>query len=366
MSKDEPALPVPTGAEGNQGQGEPLPQPRGAADTTLRGQVLALIDELLADSDPDGEWARAQLREHVASHPGEPERALLAHLIETRKKAPEQHPLPAPPGPVMPDPSANLLDDSVPPDDETMKRIQSVLGSRLLLTAFQPVRELPGGRVTGFEALARFVSSDGAGPDTWFAEAEAVGLGPELEIAALQCAVSAARGIPLHLFVAFNISPGTLLQTRVRDVLQNSGRAMDKMILELRGRASEKQWNALIRKLEPLRQQGLRVAVDGSGAGFTPSDRILSLRPDIIKVDRTFIDGLLERPERDEPAVVVLAREVGAVLAAEGIETEDELTAVIGAGLTAGQGYLLGRPSVHPLDWSAWVIQAGKWASAEM
>ncbi|VXC20118.1 hypothetical protein ARTHRO9AX_220220 [Arthrobacter sp. 9AX] len=55
--------------------------------------------------------------------------------------------------------------------------------------------------------------------------------------------------------------------------------------------------------------------------------------------------------------MIGLAQEVGAVLAAEGIETEAELAAVIAAGMTAGQGYLLGRPSVHPVDWSAWVLQ---------
>ncbi|MHC6231139.1 EAL domain-containing protein [Arthrobacter sp. MMS24-T111] len=81
------------------------------------------------------------------------------------------------------------------------------------------------------------------------------------------------------------------------------------------------------------------------------------LRPDIIKVDRTFIDEVVQGPDPDEPAVVSLAREVGALLVAEGIETETELTAVIAAGVTAGQGFLMGRPSVHPLDWSPWVIQ---------
>lgn len=63
--------------------------------------------------------------------------------------------------------------------------------------------------------------------------------------------------------------------------------------------------------------------------------------------------------------MIVLAREVGAVLAAEGIETETELKAVIEAGMTAGQGYLLGRPSVHPLEWSSWVLQT-ETASTEL
>ncbi|MFK4299395.1 EAL domain-containing protein (putative c-di-GMP-specific phosphodiesterase class I) [Arthrobacter sp. GAS37] len=48
------------------------------------------------------------------------------------------------------------------------------------------------------------------------------------------------------------------------------------------------------------------------------------------------------------------AKEIGAVLAAEGIETEAELSAVAELGMTAGQGYLLGRPSVRPEEWALW------------
>jgi EAL domain-containing protein (putative c-di-GMP-specific phosphodiesterase class I) len=49
-----------------------------------------------------------------------------------------------------------------------------------------------------------------------------------------------------------------------------------------------------------------------------------------------------------------LARHIGAVLAAQGVETQEELAAVTDLGMAAAQGYLLGRPTVHPLDWNAW------------
>jgi EAL domain-containing protein (putative c-di-GMP-specific phosphodiesterase class I) len=101
----------------------------------------------------------------------------------------------------------------------------------------------------------------------------------------------------------------------------------------------------------------MRLAVDGSGGGFASTDRIRTMRPDVIKLDRSFIERITMSPGRADPAVTALALEIGAVLAAEGIETQAELAAVIEAGMTTGQGYLLGRPSVHPLDWSAWVIQ---------
>lgn len=365
MSRDEPSFPAGIGAEDIPGPGGPAVPPSTAEDTTLRGQVLELINDVLSDPDPGGTWARQQLQDRLAAHPDNPERAFLEHLIGTRKPDAGQHTLPAPSGPDSRATPGGLPDAPRSRGAGMTKRIKSVLGSRLLLTAFQPIHELPEGRTAGFEALTRFVTSDGADAETWFREAEAVGLGTELELAALLCAVSAARTVPSHLFVAFNLSPAACTEARVRDVLQDSGLAMDKIVIELRGRADDARWDSVIQSMEPLRQQGLRLAVDGSGPGFMPADRILSLRPDIIKLDRTFIDGIVAGRDHDEPAVIGLAREIGAVLAGEGIETEAELAAVIDAGLTSGQGYLLGRPSVHPLNWSSWVIQPVAAASVD-
>lgn len=357
MSGDESSLPAVTGADEIPGPGGLGLPPQAAANATLRGQVLELINDVLTDPDPNGEWARSQLRKKLAAYPDEPERALLEHLMKTRRLASPQGSLPAHVAPAVGEPLPVPLPQSATPDPGIRRRIRSMLGDRILLTAFQPIRELPDQRITGFEALTRFVGRDGASADTWFREAEAVGLGPELEIAALRCALIAAREIPSHFFLAFNLSPATFTDPRVQDLLQHCGLAIDKIVVELNGPASDEQWTALRRALNPLRQQGLRVAADGSGAGFTPAKQILSIRPDIIKLDRTFIEAIFDRSDHDEPAVIVLAREVGAVLAAEGIETEAELAAVIEAGMTAGQGYLLGRPSVQPLEWSSWVIQ---------
>jgi EAL domain-containing protein (putative c-di-GMP-specific phosphodiesterase class I) len=61
--------------------------------------------------------------------------------------------------------------------------------------------------------------------------------------------------------------------------------------------------------------------------------------------------------------MVEFARQIGADLVAEGIETQDELSAIMELGMTTGQGYLLGRPSVQPLDWAAWRTPAEQEAS---
>ncbi|WP_258064402.1 EAL domain-containing protein [Arthrobacter sp. ZGTC131] len=366
MSKDESSLPAAAGAESSPGPGGQDSPPQDAEGPTLRCQVLELINDVLTDTAPEGEWARAQLRRLLTANPDEPERALLQHLITVTTTdltdspaddaAPHQGLRPGQDSMVP----VNPRDLPASRDRRGTKRIRAVLGSRMLLTAFQPIRELPVGNVAGFEALARFVSRDGASADTWFREAAAIGLGADLEIAALHSALSAAREIPAHLFVAFNLSPATCMDPRVQALLESGQVALDRIVIELAGRVVGPELDGLMRALGPLRQRGLRLAVDGSGAGAASRDQILQLVPDIIKLDRNFIKGLIDPGEAQSLGVdvVELAEQTGAALSAEGIESQAELAAVTRAGMAVGQGYLLGRPSVHPLDWSAWIIEA--------
>ena len=81
MSRDESSLPAATGAvPGPEPGGQDSP-PQGVEGPTLRRQVLGLINDVLTDTAPEGEWARTQLRRLLAANPNEPERALLQHLI---------------------------------------------------------------------------------------------------------------------------------------------------------------------------------------------------------------------------------------------------------------------------------------------
>jgi EAL domain-containing protein (putative c-di-GMP-specific phosphodiesterase class I) len=115
------------------------------------------------------------------------------------------------------------------------------------------------------------------------------------------------------------------------------------------------EYGLLTAVLEPLRQRGLRIAVDDAGSGLA-STRHLHLRPDIIKLDRSLIAGIRYKTGQHAlgAAMVEFAKRINATLVAEGIETPAELSAVTGLGMTAGQGYLLGRPSVQPRDWATW------------
>jgi EAL domain-containing protein (putative c-di-GMP-specific phosphodiesterase class I) len=306
---------------------------------TLRRQVLEIISDVLADSDPQKAWAREQLLDLLAAHMDEPEQALLHHLVSTRNV-----------------PDSSLEDAAYDSSEAASEHTPAGQGTRMLLTAFQPIRQLPGGEVIGVEALARFVSHEGTSADIWFRGAAAMGLGPDLEIAALHLALAATAEIPPHLFASFNLSPTACADPRMQTLMLGGTVAPDRMVIEIMGDLADGQLAALAAVLRPLRQRGVRVAVDGSGPAATSAKQILHLLPDIIKVDRDFLAGAVATGAgvAAAPSVFELAEETGATLSAEGIESTEELAAVVEMGILRGQGYLLGRPSVDPRDWAAW------------
>ncbi|MFJ6453116.1 EAL domain-containing protein [Paenarthrobacter sp. NPDC091669] len=332
------------------------------AMATMREQVNDIIESILADTEPRSEAARIRLGALLEAHPEDPQRALLEHLLETRKEA-----SPAATVPVHLESASVHLESvdaartvSVPVSHEVREGIQAVLADKLLLTAFQPVHALPTGEVVGVEALTRFVGEDGAGADVWFSEAAAAGLGTELEIAALHCALTAAHDVPDTMSVALNLTPATSSDPRVRNLLAAAALAPDRIIVELTGSLADVGGQTGRDGLGPLRALGLRLAISASGAALVALERVEQLRPDIIKLDRHLIEGI-ERSEGQRiraKAIVELAREIGSEVIAVGIETAEELKEVTALNITAAQGYLLGRPSVHPLDWSAWSIRA--------
>jgi EAL domain-containing protein (putative c-di-GMP-specific phosphodiesterase class I) len=342
-------------------KGDAAPSPAGE-DMTMREQVLDIIESILADSDSRSESVRNNLRALLEARPDDPERVLLEHLLETRKT-----PGSAVKVPVQREAASLHLESSdtartvsVPVSHEVREGIQTILADKLLLTAFQPVHALPGGEVVGVEALTRFVGEDGAGADVWFNEAAAAGLGTELEIAALHCALTAAHDVPENISVALNLTPATSKDPRVRNLLAAAALAPDRIIVELTGSLDAVEGQTGDDGLGPLRALGLRLAISASGAALVSMERIEQLRPDIIKLDRHLIEGIESNDGQKirARAIVELAREIGADIIAEGIETAAELEEVTALKVTAAQGYLLGRPSVHPLDWSAWSIRA--------
>jgi EAL domain-containing protein (putative c-di-GMP-specific phosphodiesterase class I) len=153
-----------------------------------------------------------------------------------------------------------------------------------------------------------------------------------------------------------NLSPETLLLPGVHGALARSPIPLSRIVLEITEHSSVEDYADLARALRPLREAGMRIAVDDAGAGYATFRHILALSPDVIKLDRTLIAGIDRDPARRAlaAAVVSFAGETRTSVVAEGLETAAEFRTVLRLGVDSGQGYLLGRPTALPEEWRTW------------
>lgn len=222
--------------------------------------------------------------------------------------------------------------------------VQEVLAGGLVLV-HQPIVDLTSRRVIGYEALSRFDGEPGRAPQEQFEQAWAVGLGPELELAAVRAAVASLPLLPPRAYLAVNVSPETLLSPALAEALD--GAAPERMVLEITEHARVFDFQPVTRALRVLRDEGFRVAIDDLGTGHAGINHLLQFAPDVLKLDRSVVQGV--RRDRVRRAVTAtfaaLAAQIGASLVAEGVETGEDRDALEVLGVTAAQGFLLGRPA---------------------
>lgn len=225
------------------------------------------------------------------------------------------------------------------------RRVDEVLDGGRLTMVFQPVVELATGRVTAYEALARFTAEPERTPDAWFAEAHGVGRGVALELAAVELALRRLGDLPPGCGLAINVGPETIAAGALAPVLEMVDAS--RVVVELTEHAAVGDYRRLLGALGDLRQAGVRLAVDDTGAGISSLAHILKLAPEIIKLDRALTTGIDEDPARRALAVSLMAfaGETGALIVAEGIETPAELHVLRAIGVRYGQGFHLGRPA---------------------
>lgn len=225
------------------------------------------------------------------------------------------------------------------------ERIERILGDGALSMVFQPILELREGRLVGVEALARFDCEPRRPPNEWFADAAEVGLGAELELAAIDAAVRHLDHVPAHAFMSVNVSAAAAMEAGLRGVL--AGVDGSRLVLELTEHARIDNYDPLLSALYLHRRHGVRIAVDDTGAGYAGMRHILRLRPDIIKLDLDLTRDIHTDPARRALAgsLKAFADEIGAVVVAEGIEVHRELVTLQNLGVPWGQGFYLGRPA---------------------
>jgi diguanylate cyclase (GGDEF)-like protein len=230
-----------------------------------------------------------------------------------------------------------------------------------IVPVFQPVLELATGRVAGYEALARMPDGPFRPPDQWFNQAHRAGLGPALEAAALRAALR-AHDRPERTFLAVNVSPGALLSPEVRAALPDD---LEGIVIELTEHELFSTDHALDRELELLRARGARIALDDAGNGYAGLQQIIRITPDILKLDRSLVNGVHDDPHRFAllEALISFAATTRAAVCAEGVEKLEDLAVLAAMDVTYAQGWALARPDA---PWAALAPQAAAAASAEV
>ncbi len=230
------------------------------------------------------------------------------------------------------------------------------LEPRRIVTYFQPIFSVRRRLVVGLEALSRGLdlgSGDLIAPASLFKTALAEGRSEIVEAACRESAVRTFSRLParaedvllfLNLDVAASANPDATA-AELQALVYGAGLQPAQVAVEfLEARFDDPARFAAL--AASLRRSGFLMALDDVGAGHSNLDRIPLFRPDIIKIDRSLITDVHRDFYRQETlkSLVGLSRRIGALVVAEGIETEAEAQTALELGCDLLQGYFLARP----------------------
>ena len=243
------------------------------------------------------------------------------------------------------DPTAATAVTAATLDDEQARSlVVNALHSGAPSIVVQPILGLTTGRAVAYEALSRF---DHGGPhmppDQWFTMAHQVGLGAMFEARAVDLALRVGHDRPSTTTLSVNVSPSVLSSRELHDVLPFDLSGLQFEITE-KEVVEDPAHLAVI--LDALRSRGARIAVDDVGEGYAGLQRVMSICPDILKLDRSLVTGVEAEPGKAAmiEAIVRYAAKVGAQVCAEGVESLDDLYVLADLDVSEAQGWVIGMP----------------------
>jgi diguanylate cyclase (GGDEF)-like protein len=228
----------------------------------------------------------------------------------------------------------------------------AVLHERFVLH-YQPLFELGGRRLIGFEALIRMTAKDGSliSPMTFIPVAENLGLIDSIGAWALQEACRTAAKWPSHLSVAVNLSPAQFgsgkIESVVASALNQAGLAPRRLELEITENLLLGSGVDIMDELHGLKAMGVAIVIDDFGIGYSSLSYLWRFPFDKVKIDRSFMQGTDDQGGHAETVVktiITLARELQMRVTVEGVETARQVAFLETANADQVQGYVFGRP----------------------
>lgn len=237
--------------------------------------------------------------------------------------------------------------------EATAAQFKQVLAKREFKVAFQPVVYLDSGKIFSHEVLLRSSTPLYKGPIEMLDDAVATGTIGEFGRLIRELAVSQSPEAVLFI----NIHPAELGEGWLVRPDDPVFRHFEGVYIEITESVPLTHFQLCHSILREVRSKGINLAVDDLGSGYSNLKYIADLSPEVVKIDRCLVMDLhkSKRQQKLVTGIVRLCTDLGALVVAEGIETSDELRAVIDTGAHFGQGYLLARPAFPPptVNWPA-------------
>ena len=246
--------------------------------------------------------------------------------------------------------------ESGSPSHDTWHAVLTLVSPADLSVVFQPIIDLDTGAPAAYEALVRCAVPQYSSPTSLFERATLIGCAGQLGRMIRELAIPLAPGKPLFV----NIHPQELNETwlvRPDDPLYLHDA---QVYLEITESVPLTHFDLVMRVLKEVRQRGdVKLVVDDLGAGYSNLKCIADLEPNVVKLDRSLISGIdgSSRQRQLVTSVVRLCHDLNATVVVEGVETENELSALRDTGADYAQGFLLAKPS-YPIPDSYWPANA--------
>jgi len=217
---------------------------------------------------------------------------------------------------------------------------------------FQPLVTLRTGKLQGFEMLARWNHPQRGwiSPDEFIPSAERGGWIDALTGELLRQAFFTPQLLNSSLSLSINISPVQLrrptLPAYIQAAANSAGFSLDRLIIEITENALLDDIDRARSIVSELKAMGCKLALDDFGTGYSSLLHLQSLPFDELKVDRSFVNSMLEKRESRKivAAVVGLGQSLGLTTVAEGIETREQADMLLWLGCELGQGWFFGKP----------------------
>ncbi|MFV0258036.1 MAG: EAL domain-containing protein, partial [Acidimicrobiales bacterium] len=240
-----------------------------------------------------------------------------------------------------------VADTGAEPDDVNWRELieEVITGQRHHRIVAQPIVDLQQRQVAGYEALSRFDPPyPGCGTEQWFDAAHQVGLSGPFEALTLGAALELREQLPQNCFLSINLDPESMLTPEVRATLAHAGSLLGVYIEMTEHRRPDHF--RLAGTLAWLRSRGAQIAVDDAGAGHSGLRQILEIRPELLKLDRSLVDGVDGNDSKVAliETMVLLAGRIDAFLLAEGVQTLAEAQRLTELGVGLAQGFVFARP----------------------